>query len=65
MSLCGCCYKGATFRGCRSNAIDAYRPLDSIGDLPGCMLCDRCMPNERVAAFSSELVAADMSGDEA
>ncbi len=43
----------------------AYRALVSLVNLPGSMLCERCLPTERAVALSvSDAAGADLSGDE-
>ena len=33
-------------------------------EVPGILLCDRCLHNERAAALEKELIDAALSGDE-
>jgi hypothetical protein len=43
----------------------AYRSIRSLVDLPGRMLCERCLPTERAVALSMDHAdEVDMSGDE-
>ncbi len=44
--------------------IKTYKPIASIDDIPGILLCDRCLRKERVAALAKELTDAALSGDE-
>ncbi len=61
-AVCG--WRFSTAR--RGPAGPAYRVLHSLVDLPGGMLCERCMPTERAIALSSENCdLAELSGDEA
>jgi hypothetical protein len=44
----------------------AYRVIRSLANLPGSMICERCMPTERAIAISiSNTDECDLSGDEA
>jgi hypothetical protein len=43
----------------------AYRVINSLSNLPGTMLCERCMPTERAVALSvANIAETDLSGDE-
>ena len=44
--------------------VKTYTPITSIADLPGILLCDRCLRKERIAALAKELTDAALSGDE-
>ena len=44
--------------------IKTYKPIASIDDIPGILICNRCLRNERVAALAKELTDAALSGDE-
>ena len=62
-TICGICVMGATFRARRQD-VKTYVPIDSIADIPGILLCDRCLHTERIAALAKELPDAALSGDE-
>ena len=64
-AVCGYCYSGPTFRARRRKAAKSFREVQSIADIPGHMLCERCLPNERKAALNKDLVHDGLSGDEA
>jgi hypothetical protein len=60
-SACG--WRFATARRVASGP--AYRVIGSLIDLPGTMLCERCMPTERAVALSvADAGALDLSCDE-
>ena len=61
---CGLTYDGATARSRRRISADAFRTLPTFDDIPGEIICDRCLPAERRAAFNKDLVHAELSGDE-
>ena len=63
-TLCGICITGATFRARRQDASKVYQPIDKIDDVPGLLLCDRCLKTERLAALEKEFIDAALSGDE-
>ena len=62
-SVCGIAITGATFRARRLDS-KTYLPLDKPDDIPGILLCDRCLKHERAAALERELIDAAISGDE-
>ncbi len=60
-ALCG--WRFATAR--RSVNGPAFRVISSLVNLPGTMLCERCMPTERAVALGvSHMDAIELSGDE-
>ena len=62
--MCGWSYRGPTFRARRRELSSAFRTMASIQDIPGCMVCDRCLPTERsLALHLLEGELALMSGD--
>ena len=62
-TICGICVTGATFRARRQD-VKTYLPIDRITDIPGILLCDRCLHTERIAALEKELTDAALSADE-
>jgi hypothetical protein len=63
-TICGISISGATFMARRQDNSKCYLPLDSLQDIPGVLMCDRCLNKERSLALNSELVDAAISGDE-
>ena len=61
-AICEWNYKGQTFRARRHDARDAYITLNSLVDIPGSLMCDRCLPSEKTIAFGN--AEHDLSGDE-
>ena len=61
---CGLTYDGATARSRRRIAADAFRTLPTLADIPREIICDRCLPTERRAAFNKDLIHAEVSGGE-
>jgi hypothetical protein len=59
-SACG--WRFATARGRGSCA--AYRVIVSLVNLPGEMICERCMPTEKAIALGSAHIDCDLSGDD-
>ena len=60
-AVCG--WRFATAR--RTSTGPAYRVVRSLVDIPGTMLCERCMPTERAVALSvPNSVMDELSGDE-
>ena len=58
-----CGWRFATAR--RTATGPAYRVVNTLTNLPGTMLCERCMPTERAVALSvSNAAVDDLSGDE-
>ena len=45
-------------------AANTYRTLPNPDGIPGDIICDRCLPNERQAAFNKDLLHDELSGDE-
>ena len=45
-------------------AAKSYRPIASQDDILGDMICERCLPHERLAAFNKDLIHNELSGDE-
>ena len=50
-------------RVCRTATGPAFRIISNLVDIPGTMLCERCLPTER--ALAMRLMHVDLSGDEA
>ena len=44
--------------------IKTYAPICSLAEVPGILLCERCLKTERKAALENELIDAALSGDE-
>ena len=63
-TICGICVTGATFRARRQDNTTVYLPIDKVDDIPGVLLCDRCLHTERARALEKELIDAAISGDE-
>ena len=61
---CGLTYNGDTARARRRIPADAFLILPSLVDLPGDIICDRCLPAARKAAFSRDIIHKELSGDE-
>ena len=38
--------------------------LDNLNDIPGDVICGSCLPQERAAAMSKDLIHRELSGDE-
>ncbi len=58
-----CGWRFSTAR--RAANAPAFRIIGTLVDLPGTMLCERCMPTERAVALSIAVVdTLDLSGDE-
>ena len=68
-TICGICIT-TTFRAqphSRSHRrvnVKTYTPICSLADIPGILLCERCLRTERTAALANELIDAALSGDE-
>ena len=45
-------------------AAKSYCTLESLDGIPGEMICDRCLPNERLSAFNKDIIHDELSGDE-
>ena len=63
-TICGICLSGPTFRARRRDCSRSFLPLDSLEHIPGLMMCERCLPNEKVIAVNRDLIDAEISGDE-
>ena len=61
---CGWCYDGPTYRARRPVAAKSYRTLENLDGIPGDMICERCLPNERLAAFNKDIIHDELSADE-
>lgn len=58
-----CGWRFATAR--RTSSGPAFRIISTLVNLPGTMLCERCMPTERAVALSvADSAVLDLSGDE-
>ena len=62
-SICGIAISGATCRARRQDK-KTYVPIDSLKDIPGLLICERCLKIERARALEKELIDAALSGDE-
>ena len=62
-SICGIATAGATFRARRLDK-KTYVPIHSLKDIPGILLCDRCLNIERARSLEKELIDAASSRDE-
>jgi len=63
-TCCGLTYNGATARARRRIPKDAFAILPSLADLPGDIICDRCLPEARRAAFMRDMIHKKLCGDE-
>ena len=63
-TCCGLTYNGATARARRRIPKDAFAILPSLADLPGDIICERCLPEARRAAFMRDMIHNELSGDE-
>ena len=64
-AVCGWQFRGDTARARRRIVREiTFRFLTDIATIPGQMLCERCLPNERELAIAANLVQDDLSGDE-
>ena len=63
-ACCGWCYDGPTDRSRRKVAASSYRILLNLDGIPGDMICDRCLPAERLVALNRDIVHDELSGDE-
>ena len=61
---CGLTYNGATARARRRIPADAFLVLSSLKDIPGDIICERCLPAERLSALNKDLIHDELSGDE-
>ena len=67
--VCGYKFRGDTYRtrnGRRKHKREelVFDPVQTIVNIPGAMLCERCLRVQRAAAFQRDLADADISGDE-
>jgi hypothetical protein len=65
-AVCGWTFSGDTARARRRDLVrnPTFRYLEDIAAIPGQMLCERCLPDDRELAIAANLVNAEMSGDE-
>ena len=42
----------------------SYRPIATLDDIPGDMICGSCLPQERLAALNKDIIHNDLSGDD-
>ena len=63
-TICGICIVGATFRARLQDNSRQYLPIDSLAEVPGPLMCERCLKSERNVVMTRELIDADISGDE-
>ena len=64
-TMCGYEFRGPTFRKRRTcKPEECFRFFDSLKDIPGTMMCSRCLPSERTMALTLDLLDADVSADE-
>ena len=61
---CGWAFDGATFRARRQVSAKSFRVLTSLEGIPGELICERCLKEERITALERDLVHNDLSGDE-
>ena len=61
---CGWAFDGATYRARRNVSAKSFRVLTTLEGIPGELICDRCLREERIAALERDLVHDDLSGDE-
>ena len=55
---------GSTYRARRQVSAKSFRVLATLEGIPGELICDRCLKEERIAALERDLVHDDLSGDE-
>ena len=64
-AVCGWQFRGDTARARRRIVREVtFRFITDITTIPGQMLCERCLPNEREIAIAANLVQDELSGDE-
>ena len=61
---CDWCYDGPMYRARRKVAASSNRTLLNLDGIPGDMICERCLPTERLAAFNKDIIHDELSGDE-
>ena len=45
-------------------AAKSYRPIANLDDIPGDMICEWRLPQERLDAFNKDIIRNELSGDE-
>ena len=65
-AVCGWRFRGATARARRRDLVrePTFRYLPDITLIPGQMLCERCLPDDRDLAIAANLVQEELSSDE-
>ena len=64
-TMCGYEFRGPTFRKRRSGKPDlCFRFFDTLKDIPGSLMCSRCLPSERAMGIARDLLEAEISADE-
>ena len=61
---CGWKFDGPTYRVRRQVSAKSYRPIASLADIPGDMICGSCLPHEQLVALSKDIIHDDLSGDD-
>jgi len=63
-TVCGYEFKGPTYRTKKAYKASCHRYFDSLQDIPGTIMCERCLPAERSAALARDITGAEVSADE-
>ena len=63
-TICGWSYRGSTHRARNREGSGHYTTIESIENLPGGMLCDKCLKTERCVALAADIACAELSCDE-
>ena len=61
---CGWKFDGPTYRARRQISAKSYRPIASLDDIRGDMICGSCLSLERHAEFNKDIIRNDLSCDD-
>ena len=61
--MCGYEFRGLTYRNKKVYKTSCFRFFGSLKDIPGTIMCERCLPSERTLALTQDLIGAEMSAD--